>query len=440
MNKKREKLLFFKKIISNIELIVNEYMKILRTKGSSLPIKIMIKINKNEIKYFLGEKETYFEKENQNENDGIKDFLIKAKDDYIKLLKSESEQKMNLRFLCGKQFRSLMKHLETGYKIDSFLRYILNYKDNNKQVKEGLKAIERAVTNWINNHEIYEKDSFKNINNYINSLFENNNKQFYDKMTIISNEMEEYKGIYSYECEENSMEEFIIKVFWDKLNQLPIAQNVLITSKETCEEEIQSFLYRAILCNYNSLFVVEINDSFSEQQQSIMNSYIDQLLTYKKRDKKCEKKRTQDYMDSCLLFIYGKEYKDNLITFSKELKKLEQQQLNLDTIEKAIEKNKNVFLSELGNVEVFSSDICGLGKSGKIRKLIEDKKLKKFHFPLGGILSKKIIFDKLENLLNKIKLENYKEVAVHLDLTESREKSRSKNIYRFTKFQQNQYL
>jgi len=86
------------------------------------------------------------------------------------------------------------------------------------------------------------------------------------------------------------MEEFIIKVFWDKLNQLPIAQNVLITSKETCEEEIQSFLYRAILCNYNSLFVVEINDSFSEQQQSIMNSYIDQLLTYKKRDKKCEKK------------------------------------------------------------------------------------------------------------------------------------------------------
>ena len=316
-----------------------------------------------------------------------------------------------------------MKHLETGYKIDSFLRYILNDKDNNKQVKEGLKAIHRAVTNWINNHEIYEKDSFKNINNYINSLFENNNKQFYDKMTIISNEMEEYKGIYSYECEENSMEEFIIKVFWDKLNQLPIAQNVLITSKETCEEEIQSFLYRAILCNYNSLFVVEINDSFSEQQQSIMNSYIDQLLTYKRRDKKVDKKRTQDYMDSCLLFIYGKEYKDNLITFSKELKKLEQQQLNLDTIEKAIEKNKNVFLSELGNVEVFSSDICGLGKSGKIRKLIEDKKLKKFHFPLGGILSKKIIFDKLENLLNKIKLENYKDVAVHLDLTESREKS-----------------
>ena len=333
---------------------------------------------------------------------------------------------MNLRFIYGKQFKRMMKHLETGYKIDSFLRYILNYVDNNKQVKEGLKAIDRSVTNWINNHDIYEKDSFQNINNYINSLFDNNNEKFYDRMTIISEEKketEEYKGIYLYECDINSMEEFIIKLFWDKLNQLPIAQNVLITSKETCEEEIQSFLHRAILCNYNTLFVVEISDSFSEQQQSIMNSYIDQLLTYKKRGKKSEKSKTQEYMDSCLLFIYGKEYKNNLTTFSKEIIKLEPQKFNIDIIEKATDKNKKEFLSELGNVQVFSSDICGLGKSGKIRKIIEDKKQKLFHFPLGGILTKEIIFEKLENLLNKIKTENYKDVAIHLDLTESRERS-----------------
>ena len=35
-------LIFFKKLISNLE-IINEYIKILRTKGSSLPIKISIK-------------------------------------------------------------------------------------------------------------------------------------------------------------------------------------------------------------------------------------------------------------------------------------------------------------------------------------------------------------------------------------------------------------
>lgn len=102
---------------------------------------------------------------------------------------------MNLRFIYGKQFKCMMKHLETGYKIDSFLRYILNYVDNNKQVKEGLKAIDRSVTNWINNHDIYEKDSFQNINNYINSLFDNNNEKFYDRITIISEEKKKLKNI-----------------------------------------------------------------------------------------------------------------------------------------------------------------------------------------------------------------------------------------------------
>ena len=43
------------------------------------------------------------------------------------------------------------------------------------------------------------------------------------------------------------------------------------------------------------------------------------------------------------------------------------------------------------------------------------------HFPLGGKLTKKIIFDKSENILNKIKNENYKIIEIHLDLIESNE-------------------
>jgi hypothetical protein len=39
---KRETLLFFKNIITNLE-IINEYMKDLRIKGSSLPIEIILK-------------------------------------------------------------------------------------------------------------------------------------------------------------------------------------------------------------------------------------------------------------------------------------------------------------------------------------------------------------------------------------------------------------
>jgi len=62
------------------------------------------------------------------------------------------------------------------------------------------------------------------------------------------------------------MEKFIINLFLDKIGIYPIAQNVLITNKETSDEEIQSFLARAILCNYNTLFVIEINNSISKYQ------------------------------------------------------------------------------------------------------------------------------------------------------------------------------
>ena len=299
MKIKRRNLLFFKKLITNLELIINEYMKTLRNKGSSLDIKITIKVkNYDDIKYYLGGKEIYFKKKSPKENDGIKDFLIKAKNDYIILLNNEYKQKMNIRFMHGKQFRSMMKHLETGYEIKDFLRYILNFTNNNRQVKVGEIAIDRSVKDWINENQIFEEDSLKNMNTYINTLFKNNNQRPYDKMTIIqeSNKDKEYKGIYSYECDMNSMEEFIIKLFWDKLNTLPIAQNVLITSKETSEEEIQAFIYRAILCNYNTLFVIEISDSFTEHQQNIMNLYIEQSLAEKNKDTKCEKSKTEDYM------------------------------------------------------------------------------------------------------------------------------------------------
>ena len=424
MKLKRKTLLFFKKIISNIELIVKEYMNALRTKGSSIPIKICIKVKKDDIKYYLGEELLYFEKKNSKEKDGIKDFLIKAKNKYTSLLNSEYKQKMNLRFMYGKQFRSMMKHLETGYKIDSFLRYILNNTDNNKNVKEGFRAVDRTVNDWIHHNEIYEEDSFKNISTYIQSLFEYNDKKLEEHyLQMIINPKDKYKGIYLYECDSNSMEEFIIKLFWDKLTLLPMAQNVLITSKETSEEEMQAFFHRAILCNYNTLFVVEINDSFSEQQQGIMNTYIDQLLSYKNKEEKYDKSETQDYLDSCILFIYGKEYKNNITSLLKELKKLKNQQFEIHDVYQAANKNKENFLTELGNIKIFTSEICGLGKTGKIKKLVKDNHKKLVHFPLGGILTKQIIFEKLQNLLNLIKNDNYKDVAIHLDLTESREKS-----------------
>jgi hypothetical protein len=67
---KRKKLIFFKKSISNLEIIIN-YMKDLRAKGSSLPITITIKINDENIEYYLGEQLKKFKE--------IREFLSNAK-------------------------------------------------------------------------------------------------------------------------------------------------------------------------------------------------------------------------------------------------------------------------------------------------------------------------------------------------------------------------
>ena len=80
-------------------------------------------------------------------------------------------------------------------------------------------------------------------------------------MKLISNWI---SRIYLYEWKNISNEEYIINLFRDKITKLPIAQNVLMTCKETSSEKIQSFFHREILCNYNTLFVLEINDSYTD--------------------------------------------------------------------------------------------------------------------------------------------------------------------------------
>ena len=123
------------------------------------------------------------------------------------------------------------------------------------------------------------------------------------------------------------MEEKIIYLFQGKLGKLPIAQNILICSNETSIEEIQSFLYRAILCEYNTLFIIEILESFSSFQHNRMYSYIDKLLSYKleksikenKENKNINKLNTREYVDSCIYFIYKNLENEN--SFLNELKK-----------------------------------------------------------------------------------------------------------------------
>ena len=493
---KCHKLLFFKNLVYNLETI-DEKMKILRTKGCNLPISINIEISYPNVVYYLNQKETEF-----NE---IRQFLLKAKYDYENQLNKIYKEKKYLRFLYGKLFRKIQIHLDGNREIEEILRYILNITNDNiiitkdsdncddpefknyEIIKDGDNCNDPGPSDCVSYFSEYNSKIFDNISQYIISFFKKNGNldldKHYEKMLIrhkgnsTKKEIENLKGIYLKDCNKISKEEYILNLFFDILGQLPVAQNLLICGKETSIEEIQSFFYRAILCNNNTLFIVEINESFTDFQYSKILSYIDKLLTIQLKKSKIENKnidrlKTNKYLNSCIIFIYDNNLKISLEALRKysnhcnEKNDFEGEKdinnINKDNKNKPINNNNNNITnknlldlngiskisindSQFENIKVISSDFCGLGKSYKIRKYIEQANKKYYHFPLGGELTKKIIYKKLMELLEKIEKDmkkeketeekktkknknnkkrfiiDYNKIALHIDLAESKE-------------------
>ena len=284
---KCDKLLFFKDIISNLEIIYDK-INILRKKGFNIPILIKVSIQYPKISYELNGQE--------KELDKIKDYLFKVKNDYEEQLNKIYENEKYLRILYGKSFRKVKQHQGGSYGISEMIRYILNKTSNKDKIQDGDLYNESLGEDFEDEYKDYTKKTFEQISKYLISLFKKNDSNFqkhYDSMKIKEEYNNKFKGIYIEKCEKISMEEYILGLFLKKLDKLPIAQNLLICSNETSIEEIQSFLYRAILCESNTLFAIEILESFTNFQHNKMYSYIDRLLSIKleKYKKQNEKKK-----------------------------------------------------------------------------------------------------------------------------------------------------
>ena len=429
---KYEKLKFFKDLSKNIEEIY-DLMDTLRKKGSTLPISIIVEIEYPKINYFLSQKKKEFK--------DIYNFLSNAKLNIIKKLEIVYKQMTTMRFLYGKEIDSILRHIEQNHYFKPFLRYILNLTDCEKDVKLGKKESFRKVDDYITEYNRYNDISFDIIHKYIVSLFQENNlsiEEHYKRISIIKGH--NLKGFYKFLSKSSSMEEDILQIFLDVVDKMPIAQNILISNKETSYEEMQAFFNRAILCKYNSLFVVEINNSFSDYQQKCMNIFINKLLTYKNKifnegneKKEIDKSDTSSYMESCLVFIYNKESE----TFLNELKYLKINNLSLENdnhgIRKSYSRNsdsnyisdKDSFRDHIfNNTHIVQSVICGLGKSTKIKNTIIKSGKKYNYFPLGGNITKNKIYSELEKIIKGLSnMKNYNDVAIHLDLFETNEHS-----------------
>ena len=430
---KYNKLKFFKILANNIEEIF-DLMNILRTKGSTLPIKIVVEVNHPNIHYFLEGKKIEF-------ND-LHNFLTNAKINIIKKLDVVYKEMSTIRFLYGKEIDNILRHIrEDDYEnFSPFLRYILNLVDCEIKVKHVEKDDGRKIKDYIGEYNRYNDESFDIIHNYIIRLFQKHNLTLEDHYINISiKKGHNLRGIYKFLSQSVAMEEDILQIFLDKIEKMPIAQNILINNKETTYEEMQAFFNRAILCKYNTLFVVEVNNSLSDNQQRYMNVFINNLLTYKnelynkKNEKKADKSDTSAYMESCLVFIYNRESE----SFFNEFKYIKLKELKLKNNNNGMKRTitldnlsnygsvKDSFREHLSvNTHIIQSEICGLGKSTYIKNEIKKLGKKYFYFPLGGNLTRKKIYNKLEKIMKKIPEKNkFTDVAIHLDLFETKDNS-----------------
>ena len=426
------KIIFFLDLTYNIEEIY-DLITILRIKGNTLPFVINVIISYPDIKYF-------FDNDiNQTEFNFVYSFLLNAKMNIINKLNSFYKKMINIRFIYGNQINNILDHIKGKIQLNSLLRYILNYADCNKSINDLKKEFKRTTNNYINKIDLYNNDSFNIINEYINNLFLNNNSSIENHYNNISiKEGLSLKGIYTYLSDSNSFEEDFIKIFLNNTGKIPVAQNILINSEETTYEEMQSFLNRAILCEYNTLFICGIRDSLSDSQQKYFINLINELLSYKfsifkekNKDEKIEISDTYSYLDSCIIFVYNKKnellfhelYKFRPNRLSKIMYSIS---LNNRISEKEFMnlKDSNILKESFyENTKIIKSKKCGLGKSTKIKNLIGKNKKIYIYFPLGGNFTNNFIYNKLDNIIKDINTKtksNFKDIAIHLDLFEAK--------------------
>ena len=177
-----------------------------------------------------------------------------------------------------------------------------------------------------------------------------------------------------------------------------------------------------------------------------MNNFIDKILTFKNagynkknEDNQVDKSDTSSYMESYLLFIYNK----NSESFLNELKQYNPKEFKMTVTEgfdsNSILSNNNQRNSFSSTSTIFSplkeelyrrthivqSEICGLGKSTQIKNRIIKKSNKIYiYFPLGGNITKDVIYKKLKDIMDDINSKtknNYEDIAIHLDIFDSKE-------------------
>ena len=368
--------------ISNIDNILQRIFKEGYPKPLTVKIIIITKEKENNERDNLNIKKEYF-MDNKKQNDYNE--IIEMLKNILKEIKIEQNEgykdKPIVRYIYGRQF-NLIYNLNNKYNnISPLLKYITNDLCINKVTDFKIEEKGKIV-----------KDNIENWNNYLNEVLRINNltlEKIYENTIIKKNNLnKKYQGIYVYTCEK--LEKDLFQIYKYLTNNNPIAQNILLCNKETINEQITSFLYRAIKCEYNSCFIIGGIELLEFEQKL----YLIDLLNFffEKEDNK---------INSCLIFLFTNKSSD--IYKNLQMKKYKNV-LDINT------KEFNKLNYELNDIEIVKSDKSGVGKSTQIKEEIKKMGKKWVYFPFGGVLKREEILERLKGL----EIDN--NCVLHLDL------------------------
>ena len=319
------------------------------------------------------------------------ELIKKLKEQILEFKKKQNSayrERVLMRYIYGRQINLIYDKLYNNKNID--ILPLLKFITNNSQIKKD--NIDFKVSK--------QKDIYNNIDRYLKSILDENDitmKKINEKYNIKEKDGEsEFTGIYTFQAD--NVQKNVLQLYKYLTNSNPKAQYILLCNKETTNEELTAFLYRAILCDYHSCFIISGVELLAFEQKEILNHLLTDL--YEKNIKENKK------MKSCLIVAYT-DIESDIIkrVFSlRGRKALRNKMQNLE--------NQN--MENVGdNVQIIKSDKSGVGKSTYIKQEIEKSKRDYIYFPLGGVFTRKDVLKRLKDL------KRINNGTLHIDLNDT---------------------
>ena len=381
----------FLEIIDNINQLII-YLKSLYIKGYPNPLEIKLQI-----------KESLCSAEGKEIKELLKFYKSLSNDLENSQTKAYKEKSL-IRLIYGHQFFDLFNYLNKKNSKDDIIPLLK--KISNSKIQEIPEEKNNRIILDNEENETKFDNMIKNINDFLFRCFKINKMKYRD---IYQNNKikDEFKnklkpGFYSWANEEK-LEIKIINVYKIITGNFPLAITVLSCTKETNEEEITSFIYRAILCEFKVLFIIINSDNLELSNAQYLLWILESLYI-----------KNENNINSTLLITFD----DINSILRKELIKLRGHYFfNSNNF-----INNNTEKYQINNlIEVWSSDATGVGKSTQIRLEAKRNKKNYLYFQIGGVISRRDIIDRIIKL--KIDTKKEENNFLHIDIYDSNEET-----------------